>query len=83
MSQFTSGADLGHALYETVNVNHRFFALASDKIMEYMAAGLPMLLSESSGSRMLLSNHNIGIAAQNASVESIAAGVKNYDPRKS
>jgi len=75
VAQYTVGADLGHGLYEPNHVNNRYITMASNKIMEYIAAGLPMLLSESSGSRALLEKYQVGATADIASAESVAESV--------
>lgn len=75
VASFTVGATLGHGLYDPTHFNHRFFTTASNKIMEYIAAGLPVLLSESTGSQALLSRYRIGLTADEKSPESIASAI--------
>ncbi len=78
VAHYTVGAHLGHGLYDPVHINNVFITLASNKIMEYMAAGLPLLLSDNPASnRALLEKYGNGVAVQNDSVESIAAGVNS------
>jgi glycosyltransferase involved in cell wall biosynthesis len=52
---FTREADLGHALYEPVNVNHAEMGTASNKVNEYMAAGIPSIVPDSASFASLLS----------------------------
>jgi glycosyltransferase involved in cell wall biosynthesis len=73
--KYTVDADLGHALYQPVHVNNQFITTASNKIMEYMAAGVPVLLSETESSHRFLEQYEVGIAADIHSPESIAAAV--------
>ena len=73
--QFTRGADCGHGLYQPVSLNHTLYTTASNKIMEYMAAGLPMLVSNTPSLRNLINKYRCGLTANEASPESIAAAV--------
>jgi glycosyltransferase involved in cell wall biosynthesis len=75
VAQFTPGADLGHALYEPVHFNHTYFTTASNKVMEYMAAGLPLLISDTPVSRALLEKYACGLTADHSRPESVAAAV--------
>jgi glycosyltransferase involved in cell wall biosynthesis len=77
VGQYTVGADLGHGLYEPNHVNNRYITMASNKIMEYIAAGLPVLLSESSGSHSLLEKYRVGVTADVTSPELIADAVNS------
>jgi glycosyltransferase involved in cell wall biosynthesis len=73
--QFTVGADVGHGLYEPSHVNNVHIATASNKIMEYMACGVPVLVSDRPGLRDLVQNHRCGVCADESSPEAIAAAV--------
>jgi len=73
--KYASGAALGHGLYEPIHINNRYITTASNKIMEYIAAGLPLLLSESEGNRALIDRHNNGLLVPYDSPEAIAAAV--------
>ncbi|HSS19397.1 MAG TPA: glycosyltransferase [Pyrinomonadaceae bacterium] len=75
VAQYTSGADLGHALYEPIHVNNAFIATASCKIMEYMEAGIPLLVSDTPALKNLVNKFECGVAADEKSPESIAAAV--------
>jgi len=72
---YTPGADIGHALYEPIHVNNVYIATASNKLMEYMAAGLPVLVSDRPGLRALVETHGCGVSVDESSPESIAAAV--------
>jgi glycosyltransferase involved in cell wall biosynthesis len=72
---FTPGASLGHALYDPFHINNIHIATASNKIMEYMEAGLPLLVSNSRGLRTLIHQYNCGLTADETSPESIAKAI--------
>lgn len=73
--KYTVGADLGHALYEPININHQYSSTAANKIMEYMAAGIPVLLSENISSYDFLEKYNIGVMADITSPSAIAQAI--------
>lgn len=73
--RLTPGADVGHALYEPTHINNRYITTASNKIMEYMAAGLPLLVSDRPSLRAFVETHGCGLAAHESSPESIARSV--------
>ena len=73
--QFTSGATVGHALYDPIHINNRYITTASNKIMEYMASALPLLVSDQPGLRALVERHDCGLTADESDPASIAAAV--------
>ena len=73
--EFTPAANVGHALYDPTHINNVHITTASNKIMEYMAAGLPLLVSNTSSLRALIEEHKCGITADERSPQSIAAAV--------
>lgn len=75
VSDYTVGAHLGHALYEPIHINNVHITTASNKIMEYMAARLPLLVSDTPSLRALVEKHECGVAADETSPASIAAAV--------
>jgi glycosyltransferase involved in cell wall biosynthesis len=75
VAEFTPGGDLGHALYDTIHINHQFSTTASNKILEYMAAGIPLLVSEAPGLRALMERHGCGVVADAGQPAQIAAQV--------
>jgi glycosyltransferase involved in cell wall biosynthesis len=75
VAQFTRGADCGHGLYQPVTLNHTLYTTASNKIMEYMAAGLPVMVSDTPSLRNLMKKYGCGLTANEESPESIAAAV--------
>jgi glycosyltransferase involved in cell wall biosynthesis len=75
VSKFTVGATAGHAVYEPIHINNRFIATASNKILEYMAAGLPLLTSDQPDIRILVARFACGILVDPTSPTAIAHGV--------
>jgi glycosyltransferase involved in cell wall biosynthesis len=75
VAKFTPGADIGHALYEPIHINNVHITTASNKIMEYMEAGLPLLVSDTPSLRTLVEKYKCGVVADEKSPESIAAAV--------
>jgi glycosyltransferase involved in cell wall biosynthesis len=77
VAHFTPGAHVGHALYEPIHISHRTATTSSNKIMEYMAAGLPLLVSDRAGLRALVEKYGCGLPADESSPESIATAVND------
>lgn len=73
--KYTVDADLGHALYQQINVNHVFSSTASNKVMEYMAVGCPALLSETNSNRAFLCKYPMGVMARVDDPQAIAAAI--------
>lgn len=74
---YTGGATIGHALYSPVNANNQFSTTASNKLMEYMAASLPVLVSDRPGLRALVQTYGCGVTADESSPASIAAAINS------
>ncbi len=55
-------ADLGIALYEIKSLSHKFMFPASQKINAYLAAYLPILVSNTKDNKNFLTNHKCGIS---------------------
>lgn len=75
VADFTSAADLGHALYEPIHINNVHITTASNKIMEYMEAGLPLLVSDTPSLRAHVERYKCGVVADEKSPASIAAAI--------
>jgi len=73
--KYTKGASLGNAIYEPININHQYSTTASNKIMEYIAAGIPMLLNDSAGNIDLINKYQNGLTVSHDSPEAIAQAV--------
>lgn len=84
VAQFTVGAQVGHALYEPTHINNRFITTASNKLMEYMSAGLPLLVSDRPSLRQFTGRYECGIVADEQSPHSIAIAVNQLltDPQR-
>lgn len=82
--QFTVDAHIGHALYEAVDDNNRLSGTASNKLLEYMAAGLPVLASDRPGLRALVERYDCGLTADESDPTSIAAAINTVlgDPQR-
>jgi glycosyltransferase involved in cell wall biosynthesis len=72
---YTVGADAGHALYEPVDTNNRVSITSSNKLMEYMAVGLPLIVSQRPALEQFIAAYRCGIAVDESSPESIAASI--------
>jgi len=76
VSRFTRDADLGHALYESIHVNNRNISGAC-KVQEYMAAGIPLLVSQQPSLSALAEKYRCGVVVDVISPERIAASVNS------
>jgi glycosyltransferase involved in cell wall biosynthesis len=83
--QYTVAADVGHALYEPVHINNIHITTASNKIMEYLASGLPLLVSDTPAMRRFIARYQCGLLAEENVPESIAAAINKLlsDPSHS
>lgn len=75
VARFTAEADVGHALYDPIHINNLHITTASNKIMEYMAAGCPLLLSDRPDLRLFIEKTQCGIVADEKSPTSIAYAI--------
>jgi glycosyltransferase involved in cell wall biosynthesis len=75
LGRYTTGAHVGHALYEPIHVNNRYMGTASNKVLEYMAAGLPVLLSSQAGFRQLVDRYGCGLVVDERSPQEVAAAI--------
>ncbi len=75
VSEFTVGADIGHGLYNPINLSHQTATTSSNKTLEYMAAGIPLLASDRPGLRDLVSRYACGVVADESNPHSIAQAV--------
>jgi len=70
--EFTCGADAGHSFYSPIDANNRYSTTASNKLMEYMAAGIPILASDRPSLRSFVEENQYGLVADESYPESIA-----------
>jgi glycosyltransferase involved in cell wall biosynthesis len=75
VADYTREADVGHGLYEPINVNHVEMGTASNKVIEYMAAGIPSIVTDSPSFRDLVALTGCGLAIDVTRPEAIAAAV--------
>jgi glycosyltransferase involved in cell wall biosynthesis len=75
VARYTVGADVGHALYDPVNVNHTYMGTASNKVLEFMAAGLPVLVPHTESFRLFHDVYKCAVGVDESSPTSIANGV--------
>ncbi len=61
--------------FTSLTLNNHIVTTASNKILEYMAAGLPLLLSDTSGSHSLLGKYHNVVLAEVIHVKSVAEAV--------
>jgi glycosyltransferase involved in cell wall biosynthesis len=72
---FTREADVGHALYEPININHVEAATASNKVIEYMAAGIAAIVPDFPSFRELVARTGGGMPVDGTKPDAIAAAV--------
>lgn len=75
VAEFTAGADVGHGLYEPINFTNTHYTTSSNKIMEYMAAGLPLLVSDTQRLRELVARCRCGVTVNEGVPDAIAQSV--------
>ena len=74
-------ADLGIALYEIKSLSHKFMFPAAQKINAYLAASLPVLVSNSKDNKSFLENYKCGVSTHIDS-KSIAKNINLIFRRK-
>lgn len=74
---FTPDADVGHALYERIHVNNVHIGTASNKVMEYLAAGVPLLVSPNEKLKQLVSEGPCGVCVDESDPASISRGINS------
>ena len=73
--KYTIEADIGHAMYAPTNFNHTYSNTASNKLMEYMACGIPVILTHRAHHQQFLDQYQVGVTADMEDPESIAEAV--------
>jgi glycosyltransferase involved in cell wall biosynthesis len=69
------GCDVGYCAYRPMYFRLRYAATASNKLMEYWAAGLPVLTNDASDFRQLLSQYGLGNWAPDMTPQGIRDGL--------
>lgn len=75
---YTSGATIGLALYQASDVNTGSFGGASNKIFEYLANGVPVIMSRTDSTQKILDNSKWGKLVDPDSPEEIAVAVNDW-----
>ena len=70
-------SDLGVAFYEPVNTSHKFMTGASQKINSYLAAGLPVLLSNEQQFKLFTKKYKCSVNANIKKPQEIANKIKS------
>lgn len=70
---YTSSADIGLQLLQNINLNH--YSTISNKIFEYMAAGLAIIASDFPEIRKIINYYHLGIVVNPASKEDIKSAI--------
>lgn len=66
-----AGLDASYCVYEPVELRFRHLATASNKLMESLAAGVPVLTSNERDFRDIVDFYGVGVCAQGFSVDAI------------
>ena len=75
VAAYTPAAAAGHALYDPIHVNNQYITTASNKIMEYLAAAVPLLVSDRPDLRRFVDRYHCGLAADESDPASLAQAV--------
>lgn len=73
LPQYTASADIGISLIQNINDNH-YYAL-SNKIFEYMSAGLPVVFSDFPEMRRVITEEHVGFVVDETNPEQAAHAV--------
>ncbi len=68
-----AGLDVSYCMYEPRELRLRHLATASNKLMESLAAGVPVLTSNTSDFRNIVQTHDVGLCAPDFTVEGISS----------
>ncbi len=74
---YTPDADVGHALYEQTHNSNIHIGTASNKAMEYLAAGIPLLVSPNKKLKELVNREKCGKWADETDPASIAHAINS------
>lgn len=73
LPSYTASADIGISLIQNINKNH-YYAL-SNKIFEYMSAGLPVVFSDFPEMRRVITEEHVGLVVDETNPEQAAHAV--------
>jgi len=69
LPEYTSSADLGISILKNINLNH-YYAL-SNKIFEYLSAGLPIIFSDFPEMRKIVQKYHVGYVVNETNLNDI------------
>ncbi len=72
-----AGLDVGYCMYEPVELRFKHLATASNKLMESIAVGVPVITSNGADFRAIVEEKDVGECAAGFSVEAIASALKH------
>ncbi|PKN13533.1 MAG: hypothetical protein CVU69_02345 [Deltaproteobacteria bacterium HGW-Deltaproteobacteria-4] len=79
LPSFTMACDIGLGVMATIDddpcLNILYLAGASNKLAEYMACGLPVVVPVSEAYRRYIEDHGVGLLVDNSSPQALAAGL--------
>ena len=75
-------ADIGVALYENINLSHKYMVGASQKINSYLFAGLPIITSHFNDFKKFEKNYSCSKSVNVNNPKEIASGIKELVSKK-
>lgn len=78
------GLDFSYCVYEPTCLRYKHFATASNRFMESLAAGVPVVTSSESDFRKLVEEHDLGACTPDFTVASLVATLRELiqDPQR-
>jgi glycosyltransferase involved in cell wall biosynthesis len=70
------GLDISYCVYEPTSLRYKHFATASNRFMESLAAGVPVVTSSESDFRTLVEEHDLGSCTPDFTVNSLVATLR-------
>lgn len=74
LHEYTSSADLGISLVQNTNLNH--YTMLSNKLFEYLNAGLPVIFPDFPELRNLVMGSHVGVVVDETSPEAVTDAIK-------
>ncbi len=78
------GLDFSYCVYEPTSLRYKHFATASNRFMESLAAGVPVVTSSESDFRKLVEEHDLGACTPDFTVNGLVATLRDLiqDPER-